>query len=449
MSPPHSATRTTLGPLLALLALCGPLSAQWDEDFEEDAPPAFWEGRLSLRALAREGRGVQQDRDLYGRLRLRGGRASRDAWTFGLAARGAWDADGATPGGDAFGSLQDGRGGRFDPRLDEAWAAYHELPAEASLRLGRQTRRDTPVMLHFDGGQLELPFAVGDAAGRVELYGGVPEHRWEGSRSGDRALGLVGTLGAWHGGSLRLDALHLQDEWVFGRRSNTLLGLRASHASSDGRLGGSAAVGTLDGEADQASVDTWWGSSDGDLRLQLSARVQLATRADETLELASYATLLREVLPYQEASAMLAWEPSAVLLVDLGLQGRRLVDDAPSEFNREYQRGWIAAALRDALGAGTAVSAGLDAWDSGRDRIVTGNAELSAEGAAWRAALATGFSLYQFDFFSGRERTRVRAHTLELRRELGADWELRLRLGHEHDEVETYRTLLLGLEVRF
>jgi hypothetical protein len=166
MSPPHSATRTTLGPLLALLALCGPLSAQWDEDFEEDAPPAFWEGRLSLRALAREGRGVQQDRDLYGRLRLRGGRASRDAWTFGLAARGAWDADGATPGGDAFGSLQDGRGGRFDPRLDEAWAAYHELPAEASLRLGRQTRRDTPVMLHFDGGQLELPFAVGDAASR-------------------------------------------------------------------------------------------------------------------------------------------------------------------------------------------------------------------------------------------------------------------------------------------
>ncbi len=453
MRPPLPPLRGLAALSLALAALAGPLSAQWDEDWdEEEAAPPWLHGRFAARYLHREGRGREQDRDLYGHLRLRGGSASRDDLSMGLSMRGAWDADGPPAGGPggSFGSLQDGRSSRFAPRLDEAWLGFHRLLGEGELKLGRQSRWDTPVLLHFDGGAASAPFSAGEAPGRLEVYGGVPEHRWEGARRGDSVVGAAASVAAWRGGSLRLDALHLRDRNHFGDRRNTLYAARAAHAAADGRIGGALSASLLDGDADLASVDAWWASEDDSLRLNLMAEAQLGRRADETLELASYATLLRQIQPYQEATLMASWTPAPALRLDLGASGRGLRGGAAaSEFNREYERYWTAVEFPELLGSQTSLSLGADLWDSGRDRVVAGNAELAAVASGWEAALASGFSLYRFDFYSARERTRVREHSLSLRRELGEAWRLSLRLSLEHDETESYRTGVLGLELSF
>ena len=372
----------------------------------------------------------------------------------GLSLRGAWDADGppASGPGGAFGSLQDSRADRFSPRLDEAWLGFHELLGEGELRLGRQSRWDTPVLLHFDGGALRAPYSLEGAPGELELYGGVPEHRWEGARRGDALAGAVARLGAWEGGSLRLDALHLRDRNHFGDRRNTLYAARASHSSFDGRTGGSLSASLLDGDADLATAESWWASADDSLRFTLLARAQLSRRGDESLELASFATVMRQILPYQEATVMGSWAPGGgdgPLRFDFGGQGRRLRGGQSSEFNREFERYWTAVELPGQPWQNTALRFGADLWDSGRDRFVAGNAELMAEHPGWELSLSSGFALYRFDFYSARERTRVREHALRLRHELGDRWRLSLGLSLEHDETESYRTGFLALEVSF
>lgn len=441
--------------LLSFALFAAPAAAQFDfpdedEDSQEDAAPPWLHGRLSLRYDHREGRGTNQDRDAAAYLRLRGGSPTRDPVTAAISARGLWDLDGAHPGG-AFGSLSDSNDGPFDPRLDEAWLGLHELIDDGEIRLGRQTHWDLPILLHFDGAWLRAPLAA-TLPLELEAYGGVPEHRWEGSRSGDGLAGLAATLGLWERGSLRLDALQLRDRAVWGDRRDTLYAARASRASLDGRLWGSLSASLRDGDADEAAAEGSWTTPGGALRVDLILRAQLSARADESLDVAPFPTILRELEPYQEGTLLASWTPGgdSPFRVDLGAQGRSLRDSAAaSEFNREFERAWAALDFAALPWPGGGVTAGADLWDSGRDRIVAGNLEVRAAPSGWHAALGSGFALYQFDFFSLRERERVREHYLRLRRELGGGWSCRLEFALEHDETESWRRALLGLEVSF
>ena len=150
---------------------------------------------------------------------------------------------------------------------------------------------------------------------------------------------------------------------------------------------------------------------------------------------------------------MASWAPGgggAPVRFDLGAQARSLSDsDAASEFNREFERYWAAVEFPELLAANTSFGFGADLWDSGRDRIVAGNVELSAGLGGWDCSLGSAFSLYQFDFYSARERTRVREHYFRARRDLGGDWRLSFGFGLEHDEEESYRTGQIALEVSF
>ncbi|HEX9793662.1 MAG TPA: hypothetical protein VGC54_06725 [Planctomycetota bacterium] len=415
--------------------------------------PSF-HGRLSLRYQWRDSDREQSDQDLFQYLSLDFGRAGRDAVTGALLARGVWDLDGDGLGtfGRSLTSLEDARGSSYDVRLQTAWLGFHELIPATELRVGRQPLFDTPILLHLDG--LLASVAAGE---RVELiaYGGRPYHYWSAGHGGEAAGGVAAEVLPWRGARARVDWMHLRDATLFGDRRDSLAGARFDQATADGRLRGSAAATWLDGETRDLDLGGFWTEADGSWTVDLQLHALMSRQSANTLEFDSFTAILLDELPYREGRMSVARRFADLvgdaLVVNAGAYGRVLRDPAAaSEFNREYQRYWAGTTFEGFPVADTSLALTADWWDSGTDSILTSAAEFE-----WRATSATrfsvgsGWSLYRYDFFSRFERTGVRDHYLRLHTELSAALRLRAEVSYEEDDLETWTTAALQLEISF
>ncbi len=374
--------------------------------------------------------------------------------TAALSLRGAWDLDGRGLGGGSLASLEDTRGGPFDLRLDRAWVAFHLPDDGAELRLGRQTLFDTPVLLHLDGLSLRAPLALTPGGAALRLYGGVPEHRWETSRSGDAVAGAVLETWPWPGTSARLDLLHVRDRSLAGRSRDSLLALRLARTSPDGRAFASLAASWRDGRTRDLKSQFSWSSEDGKLQVLGDTRFLMARENTTTPEFDAFQEILTLEQPYREGSLQLSAELPGALgasatRIELGALGRRLEDSArASEFNREFEREWLTTTFESLPWTWSSLALTGEFWSSGQDAIGTGGAEFRGQLAEnWELVLGSAYSLYRFDFFTGRERTRVRDHHLRLRLRLPSGIRFTLDLELQRDESERFVVAALQTEI--
>lgn len=402
-------------------------------------------GSWWLRYRARHGGGAT-DQDVVGRLQVDVGSASDDPVTGHLRARGFWNADGRRRD-DPFPGLDHSFGDEWNGRLFAAHVDVHRQGPVELLRMGRQDLDETPTTLQFDGARLDSVRFGGAIKAWAMAYGGVPVHQFEERRRGDLVVGVAGGFQPWGGGRVRLDAMHLEDEFLAIDREDDLLSVHWWQRLGDLQLHG---------------LHTWLDGQPRDLQLggrgellgcqwTLDYRELVTTQRQQVTELDPFSLIGFEYSPYRQVSAVLRRDLAEGL--DVGLAGdlRRLRDEADQRaFNREFERLTIDAAWRDVLVDGLSLSIAGSYWNSSGEafRTVTGEIAYRPD-ASLRLAVGTGYDLFLFDVFEARERVHVRSYHARVERRLGDA--VRLDAGYElqRDDLDEFHLFRVGMTWTF
>ena len=402
-------------------------------------------GSLWLRYRARHGGGAT-DQDLVGRLQVDVGSASDDAITAHLRARGFWNADGRRRD-DPFPGLDQSFADEWNGRVFAAHVDVHRQGPVDLLRLGRQDLDETPMTLQFDGVRLDSVRFGGAIKAWAMAYGGVPVHQFEERRRGDLVVGAAGGFQPWGGGRVRLDAMHLEDEFLAIDREDDLLSVHWWQ-----RLG----------ELQVHGLHTWRDGQARDLQLggrgellgcqwTLDYRELVTTQRQQVTELDPFSLIGFEYSPYRQVSAVLRRDLGEG--VDVGLAGdlRRLQDEGDQRsFNREFERLTVDAAWRDILVRGLSLSVAGSYWNSSGEafRTVTGEIAYRPD-ALLRLAVGSGYDLFLYDVFEARERVHVRSYHVRVERRLGDD--VRLDAGYElqRDDLDEFHLFRVGMTWTF
>lgn len=408
-----------------------------------DALPV--QGSLWLRYRARHGGGAT-DQDVVGRLSVDIGRADRDAVTAHLRARGFWNADGFRQN-DPFPGLDHSFGDEWNGRLYEAHVDLHRQGPIELARLGRQDLDETPTTLQFDGARVDSVRFAGRTKAWLGGYGGLPVHQFEASRDGDLVLGLHGGFLPWQGARVRLDAMHLRDDYLALDRRDDLLSVRWWQNVADVQLHGFHSW--RDGQPRDLNV----GARGELLGLDWSTdwRELLTTQRQQVTELDPFYVIGFEYSPYRQWDTTLRREVVRDVELGVGVDIRRLRDEGDqSAFNREFERLHADAMWRDVLWRGLSLSLAGSYWNStGEDfRTLTGEVAYRPD-AQLRVAVGSGYDLFLYDVFDARERVHVRSYYLRLDRRLGSS--LRVDGGYElqRDDVDEYHLFRLGMTWTF
>lgn len=402
-------------------------------------------GSLWLRYRARHGGGAT-DQDVVGRLGVDIGSASDDAVTAHLRARGFWNADGRRRD-DPFPGLDHSFQDEWNGRLYAAHVDVHRQGPVDLLRLGRQDLDETPTTLQFDGARLDSVRFGGALKVWAAAYGGVPVHQFEERRRGDLVAGLAGGLQPWSGGRVRLDAMHLEDEFLAIGRQDDLLSVRWWQQLGELQLHG------LHTWRDGQARDLLLGSRGELLGCQwtFDYRELVSTQRQQVTELDPFYVIGFDYSPYRQLSAVLRRDLCEG--IDVGLAGdlRRLRDEGDqAAFNREFERLTVDAAWRDVLVRGLSLSVAGSYWNSSGESFRTVTGELAYRpDATLRLAIGSGYDLFRYDVFDARERVHVRSYHVRLERRLGED--VRLDAGYElqRDDLDEFHLFRVGMTWTF
>lgn len=396
--------------------------------------------RTRLRARERDG---DRDLDLYTSLALDGGDAERDAWTWRLDGQVLTDLDGAGDPDSEFFSLADAQGGDARGYLYEAYAERHDTDELASLRIGRQSDWETPVLLAFDGVRAATR-PSGKARAELGGYAGRVVRLYDDAGSDDPVFGLWGGWRAWRAARLRIDWVHLEDEERLGAERNDLV--RGALAQTLGeRLRLDAAWSWLEGANRDASVRTTWLDAERDLALVATWKRLFEAQGVLAQELDPFTEALLEQAPYWEGRFTASKGFGERWRLEAGVEARRLEDDGDEgAFNHDFDRVWATATVaRLPLELELALTG--ERWDAGDDGVDAWGAELSrllASGA--RLSVGTDYALYKVDLFQLEERTDVRTWYARWRERRGAGWAWDLGYEYQDDPGADLHTLRIG-----
>lgn len=411
-------------------------------EVEHDAAASEVHGSLRLRWRARATRD-ESDQDVYATLALDGGDEARDAWTWRVDAHAIADVDGASGSGSGFFSAADAQGDDVRAYLYEAYAEKHDSAEFASLRLGRQTDWETPVLVAFDGVR-----AVTRPSGksRAELggYAGRAVRQDADDPGGDPLLGLWGNWRPWRGARARLDWLHAEDDARIGDDANDLVQLAlgqglGEHARVD------ASWSRLGARDRDVRLRGAWNDAERDLAVFVSWTRLLETQGTLARELDPFSDALLEQAPYWEGRASVSkgfgerWRASA------GAEVRRLANGADEgPYNHEYDRVWATIGVaRLPLELELALTG--ERWDGGGDGVETWGADLSRHfGDGSQASIGTAYALYRLDLFQLEEREDVRTWYARWREKRAAGWSWDLAYEYEDDPGQDLQTLRVG-----
>lgn len=381
------------------------------------------------------------DQDIVTRLAVDLGDTTRDAVTVHASARAFGDLDGRRRD-DPFRGLDQSYGDPLHAWLYTAHADLHRQGWFDLVRLGRQDLDEAPTPLSFDGVRADTR-AFGPHRLFGSVYGGVPVHHFEASRHGDAVAGAAAGFVPWTGARVRGDAMHLRDEFLAVDRRDDLLGLRwwqqlgpawlhGLHTWRDARPR-DLVVG---GRADLGGV----GTLDADYRELLSTQRQQVTELDPFYDIAV------DYAPYRQVQATWSRDLGPNLDAAVGAELRRLRDAGDErEFNREFERYHAALTCTDLLVPGLSLTVAGSLWDSTGEDFRTLTGELSwRPDPALRIAAGSGYDLYRYDLFAGRERVHVRSWYLRFERRIAAS--LRLDAGYEleRDDLDEFHLFRLG-----
>jgi hypothetical protein len=406
-------------------------------------------GHFAARYRGRAGDGTD-DHDVYTTLYTDVGQVRPGDWTYHVLGTLYADLDGGEDGTDefVFFGLADTYDSAVHGDLYHLYADYHGRGGLERARLGRQLDYGTPELAWFDGASLALA-EQGSRRSSGGLYGGIPVHAYESSAEGDVVFGVWGETHPWKDARLRLDWMHLEDDYLLAENENDLLGLSAWQTLARAwRLEG--AYTSLEGDPRDLELRGAWLAEDQDLVLRASYYRLLEEQNQLVLELDPFTTSLFTLFPYEQAR-FLASQGFDAWSLEGGFDLRRVEDQGDvGQFNRDFERYFLTVAS----------SAGLLPWDLeaalsadtyyGDDDVRSFGGELSrAAGQGAEVSAGTYYSLYKYDIFQNEERDDVRTYFARLWREIGASRTFDLRYEYEDDEDEDYHTLRVGTTWHF
>lgn len=412
-----------------------------------DGAPAAVRGSLQLHYRLRR-TGEDGDQELLSLLTLDAGDALRDPVTAHFLGRAFLDIDGLQ-GTNAFNGLDETTGDAVGGYVYEAYADFHRIPSLEVARLGRQSLFTTPELVEFDGAYAETE-RFGDLHGFGAVYGGIPVHHYEASRSGDAVFGLAGGLEPWTGGRLRFDWMHIADETRTFDGRDDLLGLSWWQGLGDWLL--------LEGK------HTWLDGDPRDLllrghgawpALQMDATVVyrelLRAQSAQVTEFDPFFPVLATYEPYRQLELTLNRSFGDDLTVSAGADVRRLRDAADEgQFNHEYERVWLGPSLSSLFGADLELSLFGEYWDADGDDRNSVIGDLRWRPAPeWLLVLGSSYALYRFDTLDDIERDHVRDYYLRVQHRPSAAWRLDGALEFEDNDFDRFFLLRMGVTWTF
>ncbi len=440
--------RGRLASLVATLAACsigGAARAQ-----EPLAPPLGGagvpvRGRFTLGGTLRDTSGAS-DADLHGFLSVDAGDPELHPFTFHAASRLAWDVD--ADDGDVFDGISDTYSHAVTARLYDAWIDVHDVEHVPLVRIGRQSDYETPDPVLYDGVRLESqPFGPREV--RFGLYGGVSNHLYESSPSGDYLGGAYVDGRPWRRGRVRLDWMRAADELASDQELASLLGVSAWQTLTH-NLSARASYTLLEGRNRDLDLGATWYDPEPDFTVRASYYRLFETQSANPLEFDTFATTLLDYFPFDRYGLVVAKGISRRLRIEAGTDLRDVHDDDDEGvFNRDVWRTWVTATVDEVLSPGTSVSVTGDVWESDNQETSSFGADLSHEfSETTNASLGTYYALYEFDALLVAEREDVRVYYVKAQRELSDALDLQVGFDFEDADIDFTR-LRVKLSWRF
>jgi len=432
-------------------APAAPASSGPAEGHEGVPGPGWVHGSLSVRY---RGRFTDDDQDQDARGVLALDVVNPEApWIRGhLLARVDVDIDGL--GDDPiFDDLTDTYDGSVVSKL---YLAYADIDLDrdpedspGTLRVGRQSDARLPEVVRIDGiSYLTRPMGAHEV--EVGLYGGVLAHLYESSHEGDLGFGTFVEGLPWQGGRARLDWMHLEDELVLGEEHDDLLTVGLwQQLSPRWRLEGE--FSHLEGDPRDLRLLSSFDDAESETTVRAAYYELLETQTQRVNELDPFFEQLLEYFPFRQLTLNASHAFGERTVLDAGIDLRRVSDsDDVGDFNRDWERYYATATLRDLATEGLALSATADRWDGDGEDTSSLGADLSYDAdEAWQAGIGTYYSLYKYELLELSERDDVRTYYLRVSRELSERLEMDFLYEFEDDDLETYHTLRLGVLWRF
>ncbi len=403
----------------------------------------------------------ETDSDFTEHFSARIGDPDRHPVTAYLSLRFTEDVDGRADEGkpSAFSEITDTYGSSFNQRVYSLYADIRRLGPVDLVRAGRQHLHEVPAAVYLDGVSVESEVFRHLLGLQGGAYGGVPVHPFESSPSGDWVAGAWAKVSPWKGGTLRLDYLKGEDEYLLGTSKDELVSLQAWQSLPAGvRLGYS--VSGLDREPRQQRFQASYSCTEWDLLLRLNALQQFEEEAQLIQELDEFFVVAREVRPYRQYSGILSKGIGKGGLVVLEAQLRRM--EHPEDvgpFNREFLRVRLAPSWSDVVVEGLSLGLVGEHWqvadtDDG-DSKSAGFDVTYAVGKLLKVSLGSEYSRFTYDSFTGDERQGVRSLYLRVNWKVRDDLRIEASFATEHsryaddDALEDINTLKVGTSWTF
>jgi hypothetical protein len=412
---------------------------------EASASGRWFRGMLRSRYVGRW-TSDDSDDDLLGILSLDVGDAAKDPLTAHVFGRVTYDLDGRDA---TFASINDSYGSRLDGLLYDAYVDVHSIDALPLVRLGRQSVDETPLPVWFDGAHVACG-EIGEIGLQAGGYLGASTHFYESSPSGDLVAGAYAQAKPWHGGKLRLDYMHLEDETRLRSRDDDLLGASIWQAIGK-RLRADAAYTRIADRDRDMRIRAHFTDAEHDLFVRLGYYRLLRTQGDLVLEADPFYNALNELHPYGQYSLVASKGLGEHLRLQAAADLRRVEDSGDVGFyNRDYDHYSGTVELFDFGIEQLSLSGTVDFWDSNAQLVRSWGFDADyAYSEDGSLALGTYYSLYKYDIFSNTERDHVRTWFLRLRHELSASVTLDSDFEIEDDDYDTYNRFRLGVTWRF
>lgn len=385
----------------------------------------------------------ESDHDVMETATITAGDPGLDRFTFHAMGSASWDMDGTDPDSSFF-SLSDTYDHDLSAQLYHAYFDVHRQKGFDVVRAGRQVLYETPETVYVDGVRVETE-ARGDLAWRLGGYGGVQVLPYESSRDGHYVVG--GFAEALPVGELKLRADWLRaDDEEGGDDADDVLALKGIYTPAQ-RLSLEASHSRFVSEARDARVAGRWFDAEKDLSFEARYYELLTPLRDLAVPLDPFYDTLFDSFPYREAGLALGKGFGEDWFLLAGADTRRVSDEEDiGAFNRDFDRWYATATAEDLLPKEIALSLTGEVWDGSGDRFETWGLGLEKEvGEDWRVDAGSFYSLYKFDVFLDEEREHVRTYYAGMRHQASESLSLRARYEFEHNDLDDFHTLRLGV----
>ncbi len=385
----------------------------------------------------------ESDHDVMETASITAGDPGLDRFTFHALASASLDLDGTDPDSSFF-QLSDTYDHDLTGQLYHAYVDVHRVKGFDVLRAGRQVLYETPDTVYVDGVRVETA-AHGDLAWRLGGYGGVQVLPYESSRDGHYVIGAFAEALPFEPLRLRADWLRADDD-EGGDDADDVLAIKGVY-TPDLRLTLEASHSRFVRDPRDWRMAGRWFDAETDLSLEARYYELLTPLRDLAVPLDPFYETLFDSFPCREAGLSLGKGLGEDWFLQAGADLRRVTDDEDiGAFNRDFDRWYATATAEDLLPKEIALSVTGEVWDGSGDRYETWGLGVEKQvGEDWRVDAGSFYSLYKFDVFLDEEREDVRTYYAGLRHQATESLALRARYEYEHNDLDDFQTLRLGL----